>query len=54
MTYIVDQDQTASVQFGLKLFASILQVFAAEDFSRQHFQMHFRRVLRVNWEGPII
>ena len=43
MTYSVDQDQTASVKFGLKLFASILQyqgryvrqIFAADDFSRQ-------------------
>ena len=40
MTYSVGQDQTASVKFGLKLFASILQykgryvrqIFAADNF----------------------
>ena len=59
MTYSVDQDQTASVKSGLKLFASILQeqgryvrqIFAADDFSRQLFQMHFRSVLRVKGQG---
>ena len=58
MTYIVDQNQTASVKSGLKLFASILQygryvgqVFAVEDFSRQHFQMHYWSVLRVKGQG---
>ena len=47
----VDQDQTApigAVGSGSTLFASILklvsnvrQLFAADDFSRRHFQMHF-------------
>ena len=49
----VDPDQTAPVGIGAfcsgsTLFASILnlsvmfwQLFAADDFSRQHFQMHF-------------
>ena len=56
--YSVDQDQTASVQSELKLFASILQQgryvrqnFATDDFSRQRFQMHFRSVLRVKGQG---
>ena len=45
----VDPDQTApigAVCSGPTLFASILnssvmQLFAADDFSRRHFQMHF-------------
>ena len=47
----VDPDQTApigAVCTGSILFACILkfagnvrQLFAADDFSRQHFQMHF-------------
>ena len=47
-----NQDQTApigAVWFGSTLFACILkfasnvrQLFAADDFSRQHFQMHLR------------
>ena len=47
----VDPDQTApigAVCSGSTLFACILkfasnvrQLFAADDFSRQHFQMHF-------------
>ena len=51
MPNCVDPDQTApigAVCSGSKLFASILkfvsnvrQLFAADDFSRQHFQMHF-------------
>ena len=51
MTKSVDPDQTApigAVCSGSTLFASILnyvsnarQLFAADDFSRQHFQMHF-------------
>ena len=59
MTYSVDQDQTTSVKSGLKLFASILQlqgryvrqIFAADDFSRQLFQMLFQSVLRVKGQG---
>ena len=48
----VNQDQTA-VCSGSTLFACILkfasnvrQLFAADDFSRQHFQMHFLGALR--------
>ena len=48
----VDPEQTASIGAvcsGSMLFASILlkfvsnarQLFAADDFSRQHFQMHY-------------
>ena len=54
MANSVDPDQTApigAVCFGSTLFASIYintkfvsivrQLFAAEEFSRQHFQIHF-------------
>ena len=51
MANSVDPDQTApigSVCSGSTLFASILNssvmlvnFFAADDFSRRHFQMHF-------------
>ena len=51
MANTVDPDQTApigAVCSGSTLFAFILkfasnvgQLFAADDFSRQHFQMHF-------------
>ena len=51
MANSVDPDQTApigAVCSGSTLFASILNSsvmlglsFAADDFSRQHFQMHF-------------
>ena len=51
MTNSVDPDQTApigAVCSGSTLFASILifvinvwQLFAADNFSRRHFQMHF-------------
>ena len=51
MTNSVDPDQTApigAVCSGSTLFASTLkfivnvwQLFAADDFSRRHFQMHF-------------
>ena len=51
MANSVDPDQTApigTVCSGSTLFASILnsfgncrQLFAADDFSRRHFQMHF-------------
>ena len=51
MANSVDLDQTAqkgAFCYGSTLFASILkfasnvrQLFAADDFSRQHFQMHF-------------
>ena len=50
MANSVDQDQTApigAVCSGSTLFASILNLsvmfckFAADDFSRRHFQMHY-------------
>ena len=51
MSNSVDPDQTApigAVCYGFALFACILkfasnvrQLFAADDFSRQHFQIHF-------------
>ena len=53
MANSVNPDQTApyiigAVCFGSTLFACILkfasnvwQLFAADDFSRRHFQMHF-------------
>ena len=51
MANSVDPDQTApigAVCSGSTLFASILELsfnarhlFAADDFSRRHFQMHF-------------
>ena len=52
MANSLDPDQTApigAVCSGSTLFASILnssvmlarQLFAADDFSRRHFQMHF-------------
>ena len=51
MAYSLDPDQTApigAVCSGFELFASILgfvsnarQLFAADDLSRRHFQMHF-------------
>ena len=51
MANSVDPDQTApigAVCSGSTLFASILklasyvgQLFAADNFSRRHFQMHF-------------
>ena len=58
----VNPDQTApigAVCSGSMLFASILnfvsnvrQLFAVDDFSRQHFQMHFfLGALRVNLES---
>ena len=62
MANSVDPDQTApigAVCSGSMLFASILnfvsnvrQLFAADDFSRQHLQMHFfLGALRVNLES---
>ena len=54
MANSVDLDQIApigAVCSGSTLFASILNlsVLLADDFSRQHFQMHlFRGALRVN------
>ena len=59
MVNSVDPDQTApigAVCSGSTLFTSILnssvmfrQLFAADEFSRQHFQMHFfPGALRVN------
>ena len=57
MANSVDPDPTApmgAVCSGSARFASILkfvnnvwQLFAAEDFGRRHFQMHFLGVLRV-------
>ena len=51
MTNSVDSDQTAPIGVvcsGSTLFASILkfiinvwELFAVDDFSRRHFQMHF-------------
>ena len=49
MANIVDPDQTApigavcsgSTLFVLCLICNIRQLFAADDFSRRHFQMHF-------------
>ena len=51
MANSVDPDQTApigAVCSGFTLFVSIIkcasnirQLFAADDFSRRHFQMHF-------------
>ena len=60
----VDPDQTApigAVCSGSTLFASILNssvmlgiFFAADDFSRRHFQMHFLiDALRVKCESQI-
>ena len=60
MANSVDPDHTApigAVCSGSILFASILtfasyvgRLFAADDFSRQHFQMHFfLDALRVNY-----
>ena len=58
MANSLDPDQTApigAVCSGSTLFACILkfasnvrQLFAADDFSRQPFQMHFLGALRVN------
>ena len=49
-----DPDQTAPIRGGATLFASMLifvsnvrQLFAADDFSRSYFQMHFSWRLRV-------
>ena len=47
MANSLDPDQTApigAVCYGSMLFASIyyvMQIVAADDFSRRHFQMHF-------------
>ena len=46
MTNSLDPDQTAPIRavcFGSTLFAvsNVRQLFAADDFSRRHFQMHF-------------
>ena len=44
MANSVDPDQTAPIVCsGFRLFAFMLvrQTFAADDFSRRHFQMHF-------------
>ena len=47
MTNSVDPDLTAPSLFWVHTFACIVfasnvrQLFAADDFSRRHFQMHF-------------
>ena len=51
MANSVDPDQTAPIGAAcsgstlfasiLKLVSNVMQLFAAEDFSRRHFQMHF-------------
>ena len=51
MANSVDPDQTAHIgavcsgptlfAFILKLASNVRQLFAADNFSRQHFQMHF-------------
>ena len=63
MANSVDPDQTApigAVCSGSRLFVSsilnffsnVRQLFAADDFSRQHFQMHFfLGALRVKMQG---
>ena len=38
MANSVDPDQTASI---LKFVSNVRQLFAADDPSRRHFQMHF-------------
>ena len=46
MANSVDPDQTAPIgavcsRHTLFALSNVRQLFAAEDFSRQHFQMHF-------------
>ena len=45
MANSVDPDQTApmvhTVCFNTKSVSNVRQLFAADDSSRQHFQMHF-------------
>ena len=51
MANIVDPDQTAPIgavcsgstlfAFIFKFASNVRQLFAADDFSRRHFQMHF-------------
>ena len=54
MANSVDPDQTAPIVLGprsllLYLIRHVRQLFAADDFSRRHFQMHFfLGTLRVN------
>ena len=56
MTYRMDPDQTApsllwilAVCFYTKFVSDVRQLFAVDDFSRRHFQMHFfLDALRVN------
>ena len=65
MANSVDQDQTAhigslflvhAVCFYTKFVSNVRQLFAADDFNRRHFQMHFViGALRVNlhmWRKP--
>ena len=60
MANSVDPDQTApigavcsgSTLFTPIMFSNVRQLFAADDFSRRHFQMHFfLGALRVNPES---
>ena len=51
MATSVDPDQTGTTLFAsiLKFASNVGQLFAADDFSRRHFQMHFfLGALRVN------
>ena len=60
MANSVNPDQTAPIGFWVhavcfytEFFSNVRQLFAAEDFSRQHFQMHFfLGALRVNHCKP--
>ena len=52
MANSVDPDQTAPtvVHFYAEFVSNVRQLFAADDFSRRHFQMHFfLGALRVNY-----
>ena len=58
MANSVDPDQTAPIKeqsdlgphcFYIQFVSNVRQLFAADDFSRRHFQMHFfLGALRVN------
>ena len=43
MAKSVNPDETGSTLFAciLKFATNVWQLFAVDDFSRQHFQMHF-------------
>ena len=58
MANSVDPDQTAPMVHAVCLYTQLvsnaMQLFAAEDFSRGHFQMHFfLGALRVNTKAMI-